>query len=486
MSDIRTINPIKILHISDLHFGAEDSQKLKALRKDVEKTKLDLICITGDIVNFPRKRYFQRALDFIRFLENRAPVFVVPGNHDAFFGGPAARRFTRYLDRSPEFGEVTSVGSTDVCVFGVNSTFPSLRHLSNSGKVTEARLARFRERVQILKAKLGEFRYGNAYKIVLLHHHPIATISNEAESMLYLKKSGEFLTEMVKHEINIILHGHQHDPCDFSINYNVGGERDSIVILSAGTALKKLTEKTEEQELSKQAHYFVLDLANDILTVQGMNWHADSKTFKPNKGFVKQLPVDPAAVYEVTHTYVIKENTDLEGGGEVFYKTKAGRQVDDHDIGFGVDSATPNEIINASGCNLVVYRNGIQLDPINISTKIDFPRDKIFTVKLVPPISTKDEKISWSYRWPRGWENLFKNARDEGQHFIDRKTKKLTIIIRNESPAWRIGNPEVIYHDRNALKIFDDGKGKELRFEVNEPKKFYTIYYAVTLNRSDE
>ena len=235
--------PITIFHISDLHFGREDSDKLRALKDDVRRIKPDLICITGDIVDFPRKKHFLKAKEFIGILEQTARVYAVPGNHDALLGGPAIRRFKRHLDRDLEFGEHREIRGVDFCIFGFNSTFPSIRHFSNTGKITKRRLKRFRDRVKDLiegTNRIGEFRYKNSYKIVLLHHHPVPTISSEAETMLYLRKAGEFLNEMARQDINIILHGHQHDPCDFSINYNIGGESDSMIILSAGTALKRL------------------------------------------------------------------------------------------------------------------------------------------------------------------------------------------------------------------------------------------------------
>src|SRR5947209_2963606 len=91
---------VVILHISDLHFGAQDEDKVRAVLDVAREHKPDLVCVTGDIVNFPLPNYFKEAR---LFLETKlAPlcglnVFVVPGNHDAILGGFGLWMYRKYL-----------------------------------------------------------------------------------------------------------------------------------------------------------------------------------------------------------------------------------------------------------------------------------------------------------------------------------------------------------------------------------------------------
>ena len=73
-----------IVHISDLHnkmFGKDQ----KTILNKIVKTRPDIIVITGDLVD--RRRYdLEKAIVFIEGAINIAPVYYVPGNHEAWSG----------------------------------------------------------------------------------------------------------------------------------------------------------------------------------------------------------------------------------------------------------------------------------------------------------------------------------------------------------------------------------------------------------------
>jgi predicted MPP superfamily phosphohydrolase len=478
--------PVVIFHISDLHFGAEDAEKITALRNEIQRCKPDVFCITGDIVNFPRKKNFLKAKDFIDELEKYGKVFVVPGNHDAFFGRFGISRFRKHLGRDVEFEQYVRIRGKDICLIGVNSTSGSLRHLQNTGRMTRPRIKRFGESVARLKARpeLGEYGYRNAYKIVLLHHHPLPTVTSEAEAMVYLQKAGYFLTEMSNQGIDIILHGHQHDPCDFSINYNVGGDSDWMIVLSAGTTLKRKTElllpESENQEVSAKTHFYMLTLYNDIIDIQGMNYHLKRKEFVPGKGSTKRLAVDPLAKYEVELTYTIKPLGNLLEEGSAVYKTKPGRTVAESFLSFGVDQATPGATLEQ--CNLEVFREGQKVDPKHLTVEIDGPREKRVKVTLDPPIGTNVETVSWRYEWPKGWDNLIQRGIDSGNYYFRRRTNKLQLKIVNQYPSLAIRSFDcTAYNGAGLTKIGGVGT-PTVGFVMIEPRKYYTVSFVIGLN----
>lgn len=74
----------KIVHISDLHnksFGKNQERLLKKIKEESP----DIIFITGDLVD-RRKYNLEVALTFVEGAVKIAPVYYVPGNHEAWSG----------------------------------------------------------------------------------------------------------------------------------------------------------------------------------------------------------------------------------------------------------------------------------------------------------------------------------------------------------------------------------------------------------------
>jgi len=76
------MEPLRILHLSDLHFGRIYLPALQGLRNYLGENRhsIHLIIITGDLTQRARNREFLLARDFIESLT--VPVFIIPGNHD--------------------------------------------------------------------------------------------------------------------------------------------------------------------------------------------------------------------------------------------------------------------------------------------------------------------------------------------------------------------------------------------------------------------
>jgi 3',5'-cyclic AMP phosphodiesterase CpdA len=71
----------RILHISDLHFGAVNARLLDPLLALARHMQPDAIIVSGDLTQRARPAQFQDAAAFLaRF---GLPVLAVPGNHDA-------------------------------------------------------------------------------------------------------------------------------------------------------------------------------------------------------------------------------------------------------------------------------------------------------------------------------------------------------------------------------------------------------------------
>ena len=134
-------NPIRILHISDLHFAQNpdfDAEIVtKAFLEDIanlanEKFEIDLICFTGDLVNRGHEKLaFKRAKkEFIDPLLTATGIepanfFLVPGNHDVS---------RQWIDKFTDKGiheTLKSTGELNQFIDDVKANSPSMVGLRN-------------------------------------------------------------------------------------------------------------------------------------------------------------------------------------------------------------------------------------------------------------------------------------------------------------------------------------------------------------------
>ncbi|MET3925807.1 metallophosphoesterase [Devosia sp. 2618] len=83
---------MKILHVSDLHFGHHDPALAAGFADDINAQKPDLVVASGDFTQIGTKEEFLQARAFLDTLH--APVFAVPGNHDV----PAVNILRRFFN----------------------------------------------------------------------------------------------------------------------------------------------------------------------------------------------------------------------------------------------------------------------------------------------------------------------------------------------------------------------------------------------------
>ena len=95
----------KILHLSDLHFGAHDPILVEAVVARLDHERPDLVVISGDFTQRARTEEYKEAADFLaRLSESGHQVLAVPGNHDVPLYDLVRRflspltRYKRYID----------------------------------------------------------------------------------------------------------------------------------------------------------------------------------------------------------------------------------------------------------------------------------------------------------------------------------------------------------------------------------------------------
>jgi 3',5'-cyclic AMP phosphodiesterase CpdA len=186
----------RILHVSDLHFGAGDEPVVEpALAGLLEQVAPELVIASGDLTNRGRRAEHERAAAFLRSL--RLPVIAVPGNHDIPYTLPA--RFTapwREFERQWQTTEPELAGER-THVVGLNSVRP-WRH--QSGGVSDAQLDRVTRRVRSAAP--------DALRVVVLHHQMIGAPWRSRKKPV--ANRNHVLAKLVDSGAELIVGGHIH------------------------------------------------------------------------------------------------------------------------------------------------------------------------------------------------------------------------------------------------------------------------------------
>ncbi|MDF2753389.1 MAG: metallo-phosphoesterase [Gaiellaceae bacterium] len=187
---------IRVLHLSDLHFGSHDDPRLEpGLEGLIERVDPELIIASGDLTHRGRAEQHDRAAAFLRGLAR--PVVAVPGNHDIPYT-PIAR-FTQTWKQFERHWETTEpvYRSDTLFVVGLNSVRPWLHQ---SGRLRSAQLRSAAEHLEQAPA--------SALRIVVLHHHLLGAPWRSRKKPV--ARRSKVLAALVDARAELILAGHIH------------------------------------------------------------------------------------------------------------------------------------------------------------------------------------------------------------------------------------------------------------------------------------
>jgi 3',5'-cyclic AMP phosphodiesterase CpdA len=247
--------PTRVLHLSDLHYGAGDDSAIeRGAPILIDRFEPELVIASGDLSHRGREAQIASAARFLQALGR--PVLAVPGNHDIPYTFPA--RFThsfREFERQWETTEPTYSSDT-LYVIGLNSVRP-WRH--QSGGIRSGQLIRAEER-------LREARPG-AFQIVVLHHHLIGAPWRSRKKPV--ARRNHVLASLVGAGADLILAGHIHQAAvserhEFEISR--GGERGVVVSIAPGLGQPRPKRQGEARGLH------VYEIEETFLRVETYVW----------------------------------------------------------------------------------------------------------------------------------------------------------------------------------------------------------------------
>lgn len=191
---------IRILHLSDPHFGAVDPEAAASFVSLAPSLSPDHTILSGDLTMRARRGEYDAARTFTEALPR--PLFVIPGNHDIpALNQPFDRFFSpfrRYRknygpDLEPEFsdGKIHIVSANSNRAFGLH---PDWSDGFLSGKQLSSVRSRF-------LAGSGMFR-------ILVLHHPL--LSPPGRQRALVKPLPALLDTIGAARIDLVLCGHFH------------------------------------------------------------------------------------------------------------------------------------------------------------------------------------------------------------------------------------------------------------------------------------
>lgn len=194
---------MKILHVSDLHFGRHDPVLAEGFADDINAQNPDLIVASGDFTQIGTKREFRQARDFLDKL--RAPVFSVPGNHDV----PAVNVFRRFID---PYGLYRRYISSDtepflemdgVALVGMRTSRRArLEWNWGHGTISHGQLEDLEHRFAQASP--------DAIRVIVAHHPLLFPTAPMLQKTKRVKRADEALKTFAKLGVRLVLSGHFH------------------------------------------------------------------------------------------------------------------------------------------------------------------------------------------------------------------------------------------------------------------------------------
>ena len=243
----------RIIHLSDLHFGAEEPAIAEGLLADIERQHADLLVVSGDLTQRARASQFLAAQRFLKHI--RLPQIVVPGNHDIPLYNALARwlapldNYRRYiaLNVEPTFYDA------ELAVAGVNT---ARSNTWKDGRISAKQVERLR---QFYTAQPD-----TACKI-LIAHHPFIPPVKDAQAAL-VDGGPAALRVLEDCGCHLILAGHLHLAYSGDVRPHHVEVKRSILVIQAGTAIS-------HRRRDEANAYNVLTIDGPTLSLEVRTWN---------------------------------------------------------------------------------------------------------------------------------------------------------------------------------------------------------------------
>lgn len=253
---------IRLVHLSDLHFGAYvDLDQIAALERLVPDLEPAAVIIAGDVSQRARHGEFQRALAFVEHCRRTAPTLVVPGNHDVrWWASPFGIRGDqpRYAHYRRYFGDTLGpvlsipgariVGTVSAHGLAAGSLTWNLRDVTVKGHLPVAETDR--ARAEFEGAAADECR------VVVLHHN---VLRGRLSNRWGMARPHDTQRRLAASGADLILCGHDHEE-------SVGQLEGGAVVAAASTPSSRTRGK-------RPSVFNLIEIGASSIAVEYRRWN---------------------------------------------------------------------------------------------------------------------------------------------------------------------------------------------------------------------
>ena len=198
---------MKLFHVSDVHFGAEDPAAIAWFARCVADEHPDAVVMTGDLTMRAKPAEFEAGGQWLRSLG--VPVTIEVGNHDIpYYWDPLRRLFSPYK----RYGAAEKLIEAPLELPGISiiplktTARAQLRWDWSKGRVSRGALER-------ALALIADVPAGNL--IFVAGHHPL--IEGGTAGTARTRHGDKALTAFADAGVHAVLSGHVHDPFDVPV-----------------------------------------------------------------------------------------------------------------------------------------------------------------------------------------------------------------------------------------------------------------------------
>jgi 3',5'-cyclic AMP phosphodiesterase CpdA len=242
---------MRLAHVTDLHFGAEDPAVVAGLRDDLAAQRPDRVLVSGDLTMRARDGQFRAACALLASAGR--PWTSVPGNHDVPLDRVVSRAvrplaaYRRLVDPQPQ----PVLRTADLQVLGLSTPRP---YLWKGGRIDAGQVA-----------MIGAAFAGPARLKVLMVHHPVFRSAPRPDETL-VRGAGPALRAAAAAGVDLVLCGHDHVAAQTDLSRAWPGLGRHMIGLMSGTACSRRIRAGESQS------YTIIDLTGECLTIRVRQW----------------------------------------------------------------------------------------------------------------------------------------------------------------------------------------------------------------------
>jgi 3',5'-cyclic AMP phosphodiesterase CpdA len=219
------------------------SAYVRAVAREIARTKVDHVVITGDVTNLALEPEFAAARAILEGELHLSPkdISIVPGNHDTYTRGALRdRRFTQFFEEYTRCdldvgvdvgcGHFPYVKLRGPCaIIGLCSAVPRMPFVA-AGELGNAQ-------IDAVAKALAHPEVKKRTAVILVHHPPVGPRSPVKMLMEGLRDGARLVERLRDLPRGLVLHGHLHRRLQSRIPTNFG---DVVVVGAASASLHHL------------------------------------------------------------------------------------------------------------------------------------------------------------------------------------------------------------------------------------------------------